>query len=93
MKIGELFRDREAHLYPSPDTILADEIARARASYPLAASDAHGLAFAASTLRKNLEERTLERDRYHDNLTMRGAALLLWLAIKRALRGLVADDR
>jgi hypothetical protein len=90
MKIGELFRDREAHLYPAPDTILADEIARARVSYPLATSDAHALAFAASTLRKNLDERTSERNRYHDILTVCGAALLLWLAIKRALRGLVS---
>ena len=44
------------------DEITAREIAAARVSYPNATSDLQALAFAASTLRKNLAERTQERD-------------------------------
>ena len=63
MKIGEMFRAKEAALYPTPDEILTRELEDARKSYPNAPSDLHALAFASRTLKKNLAERTAERDK------------------------------
>lgn len=64
MKIGELFCNRESAHYPTPDEILAVQIAKARVAHPNHPhlSDAHVLAFTALTLAKNLAERTAERD-------------------------------
>jgi hypothetical protein len=89
MKIGELFARRDTN-FPTREEIVVRETAHARAIYPNATSDIEALAFAASTLRKNLKERTVERDRYHDSLTVRGTARLFWRVIKRELRGFVA---
>ena len=66
MKVGDLHRNREAHLYPTPETILAEETAKARRAYSQHGDrfcDATLLAFAAWTLGKNIKERTDERDR------------------------------
>lgn len=33
MKVGALFKDRERHLYPSPEDILAKQVSLARKAY------------------------------------------------------------
>ena len=62
MLIGELHRNRES--YPTPAQIVADEVAKARKSFPNATSDMEALCFLTRTLAKNMGERTAERDKY-----------------------------
>ncbi len=65
MKIGKLFRGREAAQYPSIGTIIGREIKAAHTSFPNAnGDDLTALALSTSSLRKNLGERTAERDTY-----------------------------
>ena len=67
MKIRDLFRMRDSANHPTPDEILDQQIKLARAMYPQHGGkypDAVLLAFRASNLAKNLDERTAERDSY-----------------------------
>ncbi len=79
MKIGEL-RGMESHIYPSADAIVAAEIKAARASYPNATSDVQALAFSTKTLRKNLAERTENRDQLYAKAPLL-ARLRYWLSV------------
>jgi hypothetical protein len=60
MRLGELFKDREAHLYPSPDMIVAQELEGLDRSYPGAKNDIERLAFCCRNLKKHLAN---ERER------------------------------
>ena len=61
-----MFKEREAAMYPSVADIVAREIAAAHAAFPNAnGDDLTALALAASSLRKNIADRTDERDMYH----------------------------
>lgn len=63
MTIGELFKNREN--WPSVEDILNREIKFARGSFPDSKlTDEQRLALCTSALRKNLAERTEERDKY-----------------------------
>lgn len=55
MLIGDLFKNREAHLYPSADEIVAREAVIARRDYPGAKNDIEALAFKVQTLRAAYE--------------------------------------
>lgn len=78
MKIADLFVSREL----TDDQMLTTEIAAAKRSYALAPSDAHALAFAARTLRKNMNERTRERDALHAKASVRGNLFAIYLILK-----------
>ncbi len=54
MKIGDLFENREANIYPSIEEMHRREIAAARTQYPNATSDLEALVFVLSNQRHRL---------------------------------------
>lgn len=65
MRIGDLFKARERHLYPTKEDILQREIASALTSFENAGGDEKlALALLCSSLRECLALRTWERDRW-----------------------------
>lgn len=65
MRIGDLFKDRERHLYPTKEDILQREVASALKSFENAGGDEKlALALSCSNLRECLVDRTRERDRW-----------------------------
>ena len=65
MNAGDVFKNREAGQYPSVADIVAREVPAAHEAFPNAGGDdLAALALSASALRKNLAERTGERDFY-----------------------------
>lgn len=64
MKIGDLHKSQSLDI----PALIADEIKRARSTFPNAGSNEMALVFAVNSLRKNLKERTEERDKYSEQL-------------------------
>ena len=66
MKIGDLFKSRESGLYPSIEEIVQRETKAAKFSFPNAKTDLEALALFCSSLCRNLQARTDERDNLLD---------------------------
>ena len=65
MNVADIYKQREAGLYPTPEEILSQAISKARTAYPQHVgvySDAVLVALWAQTLEKTGEERKAERD-------------------------------
>jgi hypothetical protein len=71
VKVGDIYKQREAGLYPTPEEILSQAISEARKAYPQHVgvySDDVLVALWAQTLAKVIEERKAERDAHRARL-------------------------